>query len=368
MISLKYKKYVLTAIVVSVFSFPLLSLRAEEILKAENKMVSFQYMEYQERLSAVKQSDDLSQYGFAPIQEQIFAFEMAEYGTVTMIPALDRTYHRLILFFEDQTGQIISYTDQLAVNNYYIGQMDQPCRGIAAVSFRDLNKDGFLDIILIASCLNREGPASGAPYKVGDVLFCNGRGFYRDYRISDKINRFGMNQSTEVITAFVRDGYSTEFLYTSSTLNDLYAGGFSVNKEQCYSRSFEKLGILQVVPGIYRISDYSIFMIFLADQQGNIVSVLQPMGDYESLYSLTGINCRDIDGDGLKDIIILAKYNYEDTNGQTITATDYAVYYQRIAGFAADTEMKVSYRLNDQTTMDELVQHARAYWGWKSEK
>ncbi len=366
--SQNFRKYFLAAFAIFALFSPLYRLQAEEKFRADDKTVRSQYMEYQKRLTAVKSSSDLAQYGFSPIEDQTFSFEMDEYKDVTMIPALDRTWHRLILFFSDNTDQIIYYTDQLAANNYNIGQMEQPCRGIAAVSFRDLNKDGFLDIILIASCVNREGPASGAPYKAGDVLFGNGHEFYRDYRISDKINRFGMNQSTEVITAFVRDSCSTEFLYTSSTLTDLYAGGFLVHQEQCYDRSFEKFGTLQVVPGTYRISDYDIFMIFLADRQGNIVSVLQPMGDYESLYSLTGINCRDIDGDGLKDIVILAKYNYEDTDGQTLTASDYAVYYQRIAGFAADTDMKISYRIDDNTTMEELVKHARAYWGWKSEK
>ena len=366
--SLNCKKYLLAAFAVSALFSPLNILQAEEKVKTDDKIVFSQYMEYHERLSSVKHSSDLTQYGFSPIEDQTFSFQMKEYGDVSMIPALDRTYHRLILFFSDNTGQIISFSDQLAANNYNIGQMEQPCRGIAAVSFRDLNKDGFPDIILIASCVIQNGPASGAPFKVGDVLFGNGRGFYRDYRISDKINRFGMNQSAEVITAFVRDGHSTEFLYTSSSLNDLSNGGFCVIQEQCYDRSFEKLGILQVAPGTYRISDYDIFMIFLADQQGNIVSVLQPMGDYESLYSLKGISCRDIDGDGMKDIVILARYNYEDTTGQTLTASDYAVYYQRIAGFTADTDMKASYRINDNTTMEELVKHARAYWGWKSEK
>ncbi len=209
---------------------------------------------------------------------------------------------------------------------------------------------------------------AGVPYKIGDVLFADGgMGFYRDYRISDKINRFGMNQSAEVITAYVRDGRSTEFLYTSVTLGELLRQGFTISEGQSYYRTFEKHGKLKVVPGIYRISNYDIFMVYLVNQQGGIVSCLQPMGDYESLYALRGINCRDIDGDGLKDIAILARYSYEDENGESLTVSDFAIYYQRVGGFLTDTYVRDMYRCGDKDTMEILVERARACWGWKSE-
>ncbi len=53
------------------------------------------------------------------------------------------------------------------------------------------------------------------------MLFQNEHGFYRDWRLSDKINRFGMNKSIRFIESFLVDGYSTEFLYTASTLDEL---------------------------------------------------------------------------------------------------------------------------------------------------
>ena len=48
--------------------------------------------------------------------------------------------------------------------------------------------------------------------------------------------------------------------------------------------------------------------------------------------------------------------------------SDYSIYYQRTGGFSADTEIKGSYRCKDEDTMEEVVEKARAYWGWKSEK
>ncbi|MDE5598835.1 MAG: VCBS repeat-containing protein, partial [Lachnospiraceae bacterium] len=256
-------------------------------------------------------------------------------------------------------------TDQLETNNRVLGQMKQPDCDIAAVSFRDLDEDGHMDIILLTSCMGVSGANEGKLYKVGDVLFQNGKaGFYRDYRISEKINRFGMNKGAEAITAFVRDGYSTEFLYTATTLNELLANGFDIISEQCYFRTFGKLGRLQVVPGTYRIADYDIFMIYLVNEQGDIISSLQPMGDYDNLYALKGINCRDIDGDGLKDMVVLARYSYQNETGEIIVETDYAIYYQRTGGFSADMDIKETYRCSDEDTMELLVEKARAYWGW----
>ncbi len=332
--------------------------------------VAAQYREYQSRLEAVENRWEIPENGFEIVQDQIFPIELAGQGEVSMIPAFDETYHRLVLFFADEDGQIVYRTDQLETNSRIRGRMLQPNRGIAAIVFEDLNQDGWMDVVLLTTCVNVSGPYAGKPYRVGDVLFQDRRqtGFYRDYRVADKINRFGMNKNTELITAFVRDGQSTEFLYTASTLDELLEKGLQIIPEQCYTRMFGKLGRLQVVPGVYRVASFDIFMIYVVNEQDSIIASLQPMGTYDNLYALKGINCQDIDGDGLKDIVILAKYSYENDQGEIIVESDYAIYYQRTGGFSADVNMKSRYRCSDDDTMEKLIQKARAYWGWRSEE
>ncbi len=345
------------------FVFPLTAQAVEASGQEEDVLA--QYQEYKLRLEAIEKRSDISANGYDIVESQIFPIEVTGYGEVSLIPAFDKAYHRLALFFAEENGNIIYKTDQLETNNRVLGQMKQPDCDIAAVAFRDLDEDGHMDIILLTSCMGVDGSDEGKLYKVGDVLFQNGKaGFYRDYRISEKINRFGMNKGADAITAFVRDGYSTEFLYTAATLNELLANGLNIISEQCYFRTFGKLGRLQVVPGTYRIADYDIFMIYLVNEQGDIISSLQPMGDYDNLYALKGINCRDIDGDGLKDIVVLARYSYQDEKGEIIVETDYAIYYQRTGGFSADMDIKKTYRCSDEDTMELLVEKARAYWGW----
>ncbi len=332
--------------------------------------VAAQYREYQSRLEAVENRWDIPENGFVIAEDQIFPIELMGHGEVSMIPAFDGTYHRLVLFFADEDGRIIYRTDQLETNSRIRGQMLQPNRSIAAVVFEDLNQDGWMDVVLLTTCVNVSGPYAGKPYRVGDVLFQDRRqtGFYRDYRVADKINRFGMNKNTELITAFVRDGQSTEFLYTASTLDELLEKGLHIIPEQCYTRMFGKLGRLQVVPGVYRVASFDIFMIYVVNEQDTIIASLQPMGTYDNLYALKGINCQDIDGDGLKDIVILAKYSYENDQGEIIVESDYAIYYQRTGGFSADVNMKSRYRCSDDDTMEKLIKKARAYWGWRSEE
>lgn len=327
-----------------------------------------EYEAYYDRLMSIENQDGIADGGFRVVEDQIFALEPDDEESLLMVPAFDERYNRLALFIVDKDGQILYRTEQLETNYCVKGRMRQPVQSIAAVSFQDLNRDGRTDIVLITSCVNESGAYAGETYKVGDVLFQDqtGNGFYRDYRISEKINRFGMNKSAESITAFVRDGDSTEFLYTASTLRELQRNRFRVIPEQCYLRTFGKLGKLQVTPGTFRIADYDIFMIYLVNEQGDIVSVLQPMGEYDNLYALKGVTCRDIDGDGLKDIVVLARYSYEGEDGELLIESDYRIYYQRTGGFVPDTEIRDTYRCSDEDTMEMLVEKARAYWGWQT--
>ncbi len=338
-----------------------------EVAADADRQVRAAYEEYQGRLNGITRRAQIADSGFRVIEDQIFPLETDCYGEIMLVPAMEERYQRLALFFTKEDGTVVYRTDQLAANSWNVGTLKQPVEEIGAVSFQDLNRDGRLDIVLIVSCRNRTGEFAGREYKVGDVLFQDEAGFYRDYRISDKINRFGMNKSAESIIACVRDGYSAEFLYTASTREELLKNGFVITEEQDYFRQFEKLGYLEVMPGSYTMAEFSIFMIYLVDEQGNIVWSFQPMGDYDNLYAFKGITCRDIDGDGMKDLLVFARYSYEGSVDEVVVESDYQIYYQRTSGFETDTEVKKKVRCSEEDTVAGLVDKARAYWGWSPE-
>lgn len=326
--------------------------------------VAQQYREYQERFWSVQTQEELDGTGFHVLEDQVFFVTLENLEEVRFVPALDAEYDRLALFFVDEAGNIVYRFDQFAANFTRMGEVRQQNRGLAAVSFQDVNRDGMTDIVLIADCIS---DADQKKFRTGDVLYASKEGFYRDWRVSDKINRFGMNKSVDSIIAYARDGKSIEFLYTAATRQELLDHGFEIINEQCYRRDFEKLGRLWVVPGKIGIADYDVFMIYLINEQGYIVWSFQPMEDYENLYALKGINCRDIDGDGMKDIIVLANYSRDEGNWQMRVESDYEIYYQRTGGFLQDEEFKKRYACTEEDTVDELVKKARAYWGWSVE-
>lgn len=322
------------------------------------------YEEYRQRFESIQKISDIPGQDFNIIGSQVFPVTLETYGEILFIPALDAHYNRMAIFLADEDENIVYKTDQLESNNRNKGELRQPNQGIAAVSFQDVDEDGLTDIVLITTCKNENKAFSRDDYKVGEVLFRKEQGFYRDWRISDKINRFSMNKSIRFITSFVRGGNSVEFLYTATTQDELLKNGFEIFTVLCYWRNFEKMGRLRVVPGIYSMADYDVFMIYLVNEQGYIVWSFQPMRDYDNLYALKGITCKDIDGDGLKDIVVLARYSYEGDSNEQVIVSDYDIYYQRTGGFYEDTEFKKLYKSSEDDTMEGLVQKARAYWGW----
>lgn len=328
---------------------------------------TMQYQEYIQRLEAAETRDDIGKHGFRVVEDQIFLIRIDGVGEVSFIPAFDEQYRRLALFFADEKGQIVYRTDQLETNCQFRGQLSQPNERLAAVSFQDMDGDDRTDILLITACNNETGDYAGRSYKVGDVLFQKEGRFFRDYRLSEKINRYGMNKSIQFITAFIRDGYSTEFLYTATTEDELLAQGFQVMEEQVRSLRFEKLGSLRLVPGTYRMAEYTVFMIYLVNDRGLIVWSFQPMGDYENLYGQKGIIVQDINGDGLKDLVVLSDYSYDGMDGEMMVETDYSVYYQQTAGFLEDKGIKKTVLCRADETIAELVEELRAFWGWRAE-
>ena len=322
-----------------------------------------EYEAFLGRMGAIRRREEIGEAGLLMVEEQIFPLEVAGRGEVFLIPALDPQYRRLVLFFAEpgEGGEIVFWTEQLGANGQVPGRLRQGCRGVAAVSFPDMDGDGRQDVVLITVC-NTQEDGTGASYKVGDVLFQGEEGFYRDWRLSGRINRYGMNKSVRQILSFAAEGEPVEALYTAATRKELEEYGFVEEPGYASHADFEKLGELLVVPGYYKLAEYHIFMVYLVNKEGRVAWNFQPMGEFENLYEILGIACQDIDGDGLKDLVALARYTYDTPSGEMLTEKGYTIYYQRTGGFVEDTKLKSLYQCGEETTMEELIVLARSYW------
>lgn len=75
-------------------------------------------------------------------------------------------------------------------------------------------------------------------------------------------------------------------------------------------------------------------MVYLVNEEGYIVWSFQPMGDYMRIsMGLRGISCQDIDGDGLKDIMVFIAtvMRKQQTVSRGGKAGIHLYYYQRTA-------------------------------------
>ncbi len=366
------------------------------------------YNAYQERFDSIVTMRDITAQGYEIVEKHVFDIPLVTYlpeeswekpdvpqaaevfrpermfvvgsedavavqqvPTLRFFTAIEKECHRAAVFLADSDGTIVYKTNQLECNYALRGKYEQPIVDMVSVAFQDLNGDERMDIILIAGCEveTEEGDVSHTKiYKIGEVLFQSEEAnnfFYRDWRVNDKLNRFGMNKNAKCIRSFVRDGRSTEFLYTATTEEELLANGFQVTQEQSYWRSYEKLGKLKVLPGTFRMADYDIFKIYMINEQGNIVWSFDPMGGYDNLYSLRGMSAKDLDGDGMKDMLVVARYSSEGENGEMVVEGQFSIYYQRTGGFDEDTEFVRDNPYQDEDTVEGLVKKIRAYWGWK---
>lgn len=270
---------------------------------------------------------------------------------------------RAALFFADTDGNIIYKTEDLECNYFQKGSLSQPNIAIAAIATRDVNHDGLMDILLITRCLY-----DGKKFKIGDILFQNSNsdGFYRDWRISDKINRFSMNKDSDMMAAFAGGEQSSEFLYRAATMDELVEGGFKPLAYQIFNADFEKFGTVQVVPGTYQMGSHYIFILYLVDGEGRVLWNFQAMRGYDSFSQMPGISFKDVDGDGWADLSVLAEFKNLDDNNKSYTVTDFSIYYQRDGYFFEDTDFHDAFvnKLTGRETMDDVVQAARKYWGW----
>ena len=329
-----------------------------------------QYEAYREAFEAIGSVADVEEAGYDIIEEQRFPVQLETFGEeqVELVPILHREYHRLAILIVDGSGNVLFKTNQLETNYKYPGQLSQPTKSLESVSFQELDHDGLTDIVLITVCENDAGDYAGKSYRVGDVLFQRDGDFYRDWRVSDKINRFSMNKSADFIASYVGEGKSTEILYTATTLKELQEHGFQLVREHSYTIEFEKQGSLLVAPGFITMADYDVFMIYLVNGEGDIVWSFQPMEDYDNLYALKGMACRDVDGDGMKDVVVLARYSYSGPEGELLIDTKCDIYYQRTDGFQAEENFGEIYQCTEEDTMEELVEIIREYWGWPKEE
>jgi len=130
--------------------------------------------------------------GFQPIEDQSFMVDLDSWGKVKFVSGkLTAGSHIPAVFYlTDEDGNIF-----YEFNTTFPYSVD-----VEAVSFKDLNKDGLKDIIIIVS--DQYDGASGLP--IANVCFQQEDGtFMTDYELCQKINDSGNNKDIKTVTNYV---------------------------------------------------------------------------------------------------------------------------------------------------------------------
>nr|WP_314464188.1 hypothetical protein [uncultured Clostridium sp.] len=130
--------------------------------------------------------------GFQPIEDQSFMADLDSWGKVKFVSGkLTAGSHIPAVFYlTDEEGNIF-----YQFNTTFPYSVD-----VEAVSFKDLNKDGLKDIIIIVS--DQYEGSSGLP--IANVCFQQEDGtFMTDYELCQEINDSGNNKDIKTVTNYV---------------------------------------------------------------------------------------------------------------------------------------------------------------------
>lgn len=104
-------------------------------------------------------------------------------------------------FYLRKDGEIIYTFPEYWKDNkstYYFNQVDM-------VSFKDVNKDGRDDVIVIASYETGAGSQGMVPFHVSRIYLADGKGFVLDRELSEAIDKNQANDNIETVMAYINE-------------------------------------------------------------------------------------------------------------------------------------------------------------------
>jgi len=149
-------------------------------------------------LSNKENIESLIKGGLEIIENQSFWIEFENWGKVKFISSeilIDGTY-KLRFYLTNESEDILYQFPE------FIGNDWPTFYEIRAVSFKDINKDGLKDIIIIADYLTGIGEQGAIPFPVGSIYFQIRKKFINYSKLDDQINDSGKNKNIDMIVNF----------------------------------------------------------------------------------------------------------------------------------------------------------------------
>lgn len=144
---------------------------------------------------------DLQEKGLKIIKDQTFWTEFKNWGKVKFVPGelLKDGNLKLYLYLVDNDGNVLYKFPEFYGNTWSM------FTEFKAVSFKDINKDGMKDIIVISEYMTGVGQEGAIPFPVGSIYFQKEKEFINIPELDEQINDANKNKNIHMILKFVED-------------------------------------------------------------------------------------------------------------------------------------------------------------------
>lgn len=142
--------------------------------------------------------DDFKKKGFETIEDQSFWVEFKNWGNIRFVSIFYRDVRRKFKFCLVDENGLILYLSPDFIDGWWFNE-------IRAISFKDVNKDGLKDIIIIADYLTGVGSTGAIPFPICGVYFQHENEFINITALDEQINNAKKNESISMVLHFLED-------------------------------------------------------------------------------------------------------------------------------------------------------------------
>lgn len=141
---------------------------------------------------------NLQKQGLKVIEEQPFWIELENWGRVRFVAGETQIkgLPKLNLYLIDSKDNGLCSLPEFYGNMWILYELK-------AISFKDVNKDGLKDIIVVADYILGHGENAAVPFPVGSVYFQKNKEFVSLPELDKEINEKKQNESVDMIFKFV---------------------------------------------------------------------------------------------------------------------------------------------------------------------
>lgn len=142
---------------------------------------------------------DLQKKGLEVIENQSFWTDFEKWGKVRFISGKvhDNGPFKLRFYLTDKEEKVLYRFPE------FYGNQWPSFEELTAVAFKDVNKDGLKDIIIIAQYITGVGAQGVTPFPTAGIYFRKGMEFVNIPKLDDEINDAKKNQSVDMVLKFV---------------------------------------------------------------------------------------------------------------------------------------------------------------------